>query len=148
MFKQEYTIRLWLIRNVMTAFVGAGFFGVTMELLKMIGGTMDFTLTTALLVLSMVVTIFVRIIIIHDYVPMVRNYERNQKMNRFGEGEYALFMRRMNKIKDLSDQCLKTANGGRKLPIKENIVVPYATMLTIWDTADQVSHETPVEDFP
>ena len=148
MFKQEYTIRLWLIHNVLTAFVGAGFFSVMMELIKMIGGTMDFTLSTLLLIFSMVVTIFVRIIIIHDYVPMVRSYEQNQKRNRYGEGEYALFMRRMNKIKDLSDQCLKTANGGRKFPIKENIVVPYTTMLSIWDTADQVSQETPVVDFP
>lgn len=148
MFKQEYTIRLWLIHNVLTAFVGAGFFGVTMELIKMIGGTMDFTLTFILIIFSIVITIFARIIIIHDYVPMVRSYERNQKMNHYGEGEYALFMRRMNKIKDLSDQCLKMANGGRKFPIKENIVVPYTTMLTIWNTADQVSQETPVEDFP
>src|SRR5574343_1828114 len=76
MFKQEYTIRLWLIRNVMTAFVAAGFFGVTMELIKMIGGTMDFTLTFILFIFSIVITIFARIIIIHDYVPMVRSYER------------------------------------------------------------------------
>ena len=148
MLKQEYTIRLWLIRNVLTAFVGAGFFGVTMELLKMIGGIMDFTLTFILFIFSIVITIFARIIIIHDYVPMVKSYEQNQKRNRYGEGEYALFVRRMNKIKDLSDTCLKTANGGRNIPIKENIVVPYATMLSIWDTADQVMQETPVEDFP
>lgn len=55
-----------------------------------------------------------------------------------------VFEIRMREIKRIADRNMRTAQYGKSIPIRDEVVVPWNDLLVIWDLADKALSETPV----
>ena len=63
-----------------------------------------------------------------------------------GSDNAKLFEKRMKIVKQIAHRNMQKAKYGGHFPVRDDVVVSWEDLLKIWDIADKVLHETPVED--
>lgn len=143
----KYNIRLALARYTIAAFACAGIMGATREIAVMSGLNLIYG---AYIILALISAVYINTFLQRTYPYWVRENLRAGRERYYKtypeQRETVRLKKRCQAIMNIANQNMKKGElpkGHRNL---EHVMVPWEDLLKMWDIAERIQSETPIED--